>query len=66
MGLGLAASSLICKAMGGELNLIRSEENEGSKFEFTIKVEMGREMEGEFKTTDKILSNEIIQKLPIG
>jgi hypothetical protein len=42
MGLGLAASSLICKALGGELHLIRSEENEGSKFEFTMKVELGQ------------------------
>ena len=32
MGLGLAASSLICKALNGELNLLRSEENVGSKF----------------------------------
>ena len=32
MGLGLAAANLICKSLNGELNLIRSEENEGSKF----------------------------------
>ena len=32
MGLGLASASLICKALGGELHLIRSEKNEGSKF----------------------------------
>jgi signal transduction histidine kinase len=32
MGLGLASANLICKSLNGELNLIRSEENEGSKF----------------------------------
>lgn len=32
MGLGLASANLICKALKGELNLIRSDENEGSKF----------------------------------
>ena len=32
MGLGLAAGSSICKSLKGELNLIRSEENVGSKF----------------------------------
>jgi hypothetical protein len=32
MGLGLASASLICKALGGEIHLIRSEKNEGSKF----------------------------------
>ena len=41
MGLGLAASSLICKALGGELHLIRSEENEGTKFEFTMRIDLG-------------------------
>jgi len=38
MGLGLASASLICKAMKGELNLIRSEKNIGSKFKFIIPV----------------------------
>lgn len=32
MGLGLASANLICKALKGELNLIRSDESEGSKF----------------------------------
>jgi hypothetical protein len=41
MGLGLASASLICKALEGELNLIRSEENEGSKFQFTMAIKMG-------------------------
>ena len=40
MGLGLASASLICKALKGELNLIRSEENEGSKFHFTMAIKM--------------------------
>ena len=31
-GIGLAASSLICKALNGELHLLKSQENEGSKF----------------------------------
>ena len=39
MGLGLAAASLICKSLNGELNLIRSDEGEGSKFQFTISIE---------------------------
>jgi signal transduction histidine kinase len=41
MGLGLASANLICKALQGELNLIRSEENEGSKFQFTMVIKMG-------------------------
>jgi signal transduction histidine kinase len=41
MGLGLASASLICKALGGELHLIRSEKNEGSKFEFILPVTLG-------------------------
>jgi signal transduction histidine kinase len=39
MGLGLASANLICKSLNGELNLIRSEENEGSKFQFTMAIE---------------------------
>ena len=38
MGLGLASANLICKSLNGELNLIRSEENEGSKFQFTMAI----------------------------
>ena len=41
LGLGLASASLICKALQGELNLIRSEENVGSKFHFTMSIKMG-------------------------
>ena len=44
MGLGLASASLICKSLQGELNLVRSEENEGSKFNFIIAVQKGREL----------------------
>ena len=36
IGLGLASSSLICKALNGQLNLVRSQINEGSKFNFII------------------------------
>ena len=36
IGLGLASSSLICKALKGQLNLVRSQINEGSKFNFII------------------------------
>lgn len=41
MGLGLASASLICKALNGELHLIRSEKNEGSKFKFILPVSIG-------------------------
>lgn len=67
MGLGLAASSLICKALGGELNIIRSEENEGSKFQFTMKVEFGKPIEelgtvqGERSKTNSQLSNQFTE-----
>ena len=44
MGLGLASASLICKSLGGELNLLWSEENEGSKFNFIISVRKGKEI----------------------
>ena len=45
MGLGLASASLICKALQGELNLLRSEENVGSKFQFTMSVKIGSDIE---------------------
>lgn len=41
MGLGLTASNLICKALGGSLNLIRSEKNVGSKFNFIMRIRPG-------------------------
>lgn len=41
MGLGLASASLICKALNGELHLIRSEKNEGSKFKFILPITLG-------------------------
>ena len=41
MGLGLTASNLICKALGGSLNLIRSEVNVGSKFNFIMRIRLG-------------------------
>jgi len=41
MGLGLASASLICKALNGELHLIRSDKNEGSKFKFLLPVYLG-------------------------
>jgi signal transduction histidine kinase len=41
MGLGLAAANLICKALGGEIHLIRSEKNEGSKFQFVLPITLG-------------------------
>ena len=41
IGLGLTASSQICKALSGELNLIRSELGEGAKFQFTMEVQSG-------------------------
>ena len=44
MGLGLASANLICKALQGELNLIRSEEDNGSKFQFTIVMRLGKEI----------------------
>lgn len=40
MGLGLAASSSICKSLNGELNLIRSEATVGSKFQFTLPIKL--------------------------
>lgn len=51
MGLGLASASLICKALQGELNLIRSEENEGSKFHFTMAIKMGDPIEHRSEST---------------
>ena len=36
MGLGLTSANLICKVLNGNLNLIRSEKNNGSKFNFTM------------------------------
>lgn len=44
MGLGLASANLICKSLGGELNLVWSEEQEGSKFNFIITVQKGKEI----------------------
>lgn len=44
MGLGLTAANLICKALNGSLNLIRSEENVGSKFNFTMRVRLGADI----------------------
>ena len=41
MGLGLASASLICKALNGELHLILSEKNEGSKFKFILPITLG-------------------------
>jgi signal transduction histidine kinase len=41
MGLGLASANLICKALKGELNLIRSEIGEGSKFKFSMLIKLG-------------------------
>jgi hypothetical protein len=41
MGLGLAASNLICKSLKGKLILVRSAENDGSKFQFMINIKMG-------------------------
>lgn len=57
MGLGLASASLICKALQGELNLIRSEENEGSKFHFTMEIKMGDPIVNEYNK--KILDEKI-------
>jgi hypothetical protein len=51
MGLGLASASLICKALQGELNLIRSEENEGSKFHFTMAIKIGDPIEHRSEST---------------
>eukprot|EP00356_Strombidium_inclinatum_P004968 CAMPEP_0170500332 /NCGR_PEP_ID=MMETSP0208-20121228/34469_1 /TAXON_ID=197538 /ORGANISM="Strombidium inclinatum, Strain S3" /LENGTH=229 /DNA_ID=CAMNT_0010778319 /DNA_START=1766 /DNA_END=2455 /DNA_ORIENTATION=- len=42
MGLGLTASNQICKALNGELNLIRSERDVGSKFQFSVQIQLGR------------------------
>ena len=44
MGLGLASANLICRALNGELNLIRSEVGEGSKFQFSMGIQMGQEI----------------------
>ena len=51
MGLGLASANLICKSLGGELNLLWSEENEGSKFNFMISVQKGKEFGFSFNET---------------
>ena len=44
MGLGLTAANLICKVLNGNLNLIRSERNVGSKFNFTMQVRLGSDI----------------------
>lgn len=44
MGLGLTAANLICKVLNGNLNLIRSERNVGSKFNFTMQVKLGSDI----------------------
>lgn len=49
MGLGLASANLICKALKGELNLIRSDLNEGSKFNFYLPVAQGKLILGKNK-----------------
>ena len=45
MGLGLAASNSICRSLKGELNLIRSEIGEGTKFQFTMGIKLGDEIQ---------------------
>lgn len=44
MGLGLTAANLICKVLRGNLKLIRSEKNNGSKFNFTMQVRLGSDI----------------------
>lgn len=44
MGLGLTAANLICKVLHGNLNLVRSEKNNGSKFNFTMQVRLGSDI----------------------
>jgi len=39
IGLGLASTSLICKALGGYINLLKTRENEGCTFQFVILIE---------------------------
>ena len=41
MGLGLASSQHICKALKGKLYLERSAENEGTSIRFIIEIKMG-------------------------
>ena len=38
VGLGLASARLICRALKGEIHLVRSEPNEGTKFSFTMAI----------------------------
>lgn len=45
IGLGLASSSLLCNALGGWIELLESEEGQGSTFSFVIQVELGEEID---------------------
>lgn len=54
IGLGLTASNLICQALNGSLNLIRSELNNGSKFNFIMRIHIGSEIKiDNIKTQDE-------------
>lgn len=41
MGLGLAATNMICKALQGQINLVRTETDVGSKFNMVLPVKLG-------------------------
>lgn len=44
IGLGLASAQLICKALKGQLILVRSEKGKGTTFRFIIEVAIGDEV----------------------
>ena len=45
MGLGLSASTQICRSLKGDLYLIRSEIGEGTKIHFIMEVKLGAEVQ---------------------
>lgn len=58
MGLGLAASSMICKSLRGHVNLIRTEIDGGSKFNLIIPVLLGEKIE----SAEPIIEEELESK----